>query len=521
MIKVIGYQSKAIGNEVLVEDSQGQSVQSSNPDELLSFISKDYSDKPNKIWDLKMAFDLDVFITPILKMLGVTACRELANDKHSYKGIFYIPAKVLRLEYGEHKSYIYHLQQYFPDLLNDDLQGIVNKTNEVLKALQSINMSSLALTSPIAIYEKQVLDRLNVPTIIDVPTGCEECITYAEECCRNSSEWVESFQVGHWNDGEVWQYDIASAFPYYASKLYDIRYSTFTKSNELIPSTYGFLHGKVTIYENINVSPILYRDEKDSMISPVGSWDTYITLDKLNFIKKWGIGEFKLYDGWFINFKAPVKPLEIPMQRLFNLRQQGDMVKSLVKRMAVGVAGKFLERHDDNTVGKYYNPIYAAQVRTQAMLQLAQFIYSNELQDSLVHVGVDSAMTTKRVILQQQSGMGTWREDNIGATLVMSSGRVYHGVKKPQGLNYDQIFKLIKDNPKETYYTMGLMRPQTLAESIQINDFEGLGRMKDTDSSFDLNLLQSDQDRIFQSFPITGSDLLNKKYSSKPIIISH
>jgi hypothetical protein len=63
---------------------------------------------------------------------------------------------------------------------------------------------------------------------------------------------------------------------------------------------------------------------------------------------------------------------------------------------------------------------------------------------------------------------------------------------------------------------MGLMRPQTLAESIQLNDFEGLGKMKDTDSSFDLNLLRADQDRIFSRFPSTGRDLINNKYSSNP-----
>jgi hypothetical protein len=147
---------------------------------------------------------------------------------------------------------------------------------------------------------------------------------------------------------------------------------------------------------------------------------------------------------------------------------------------------------------------------------LADFIYENQLQDSMVHVGVDSAMTTKKVNLPVQSGMGTWREENIGATLVMSSGRVYHGNKKPQGLNYDQIIKMIKDHPKDNYYTMGLMRPQTLAESIQLNDFEGLGKMKDTDSSFDLNLLRTDQDRIFSRFPSTGKDLINNKYLSKP-----
>ena len=518
MIKVVAYQSKAIDNKVLVEDSECKSILTDNTNELLQFLVTDYSNKANKIWDVKVSFDLDVFITPILKLLGLEVCKALASPTHEYKGIFYIPSKILRLDINGHKSYFYHLQQYYPDLLDDELQNVVKKTQNIMDALQSINMGSLSLTSPIAVYEKQMLDKLNLPSIIDIPKGCEEIITYAEECCRNSSEWVESFKIGHWNNGEVYQYDISSAFPYYASQLYDIRYSTMVKSKELLPkAVWGFLKGKITINENIQVSPFLYRNNEDSMISPIGSWDTYITLDKLNFLLKYNIGSFELEDGWFVNFRAPVKPLEIPIQRLFDLREKGELVKSLVKRMAVGVVGKFLERHDDDTVGKYYNPLYAAQARTRTMLQVASLIYKNNLQDSLIHIGVDSVMTSKKVEIPQQSGMGCWREENIGATLVMSSGRVYHGNKKPQGLNYDQIVKLINDKPNESYYTMGLMRPQTLAESIQINDFDGLGRMKDTDSSFDLNLLKIDQDRLFKKFPKTGKELLTNKYTSDPI----
>jgi hypothetical protein len=293
-----------------------------------------------------------------------------------------------------------------------------------------------------------------------------------------------------------------------------------TKSKEIPPTAHwGFLKGKITINDGVKVSPYLYRTPDDSMISPVGTWDTYITLDKLKFLTKYNIGTFELEDGWFITFHAPVKPFAIPIQRLFDLRAKGDLVKSIVKRMSVGIVGKFLERHDDGTVGKYYNPLYAAQARTRTMLQLASLIYRNNLQDSTIHVGVDSVMTSKKIPLEPQAGMGTWREETIGATLIMSSGRVYHGAKKPQGLNYDQIVSLIKNKPNDSYYTMGLMRPQTLAESIQINDFDGIGRMKDTDSSFDLNILRADQDRVFKDYPKTGKDLLTHKYVSEPIVL--
>jgi len=282
------------------------------------------------------------------------------------------------------------------------------------------------------------------------------------------------------------------------------------------------MKGIVTINDDVLVSPIFY-DSENGQMQPTGSWETHLTLHDYNFIRKWGIGDFKIDDGYFIKFTAPVTPMSIPLKRLFNQRGQGGLINSLAKRMATGGAyGKFLEQHEDGSVGNYYNPPYASMINSLANIQVAEFIYENNLQDNLVHVGVDSIISTKEAKLgdQDRVSMGQWRLSGIGAVLVLSSGRVYHGEKKPQGLNYNQIIELIEKHPRESYYTAHLKRRQTLEESIQLNDLNGLGRMKETTSSFDLNLMRASADRIFSDFPKTGHELLNNQYKSTPIKVN-
>jgi hypothetical protein len=280
---------------------------------------------------------------------------------------------------------------------------------------------------------------------------------------------------------------------------------------------WGFMKGIATIDDNVKVSPIFNEEGKQV----TGKFPAYITWQEYKWIKKWGIGGFKIDDGYFLKFTSYIYPMEIPLKRLFNQRGFGTITDMLSKRISTAVGfGKFLEKHEDGMVGNYYNPPYACMVVSQNNLRVAEFIYKNKLQDDLVHVGVDSVSSTKEAKYvgdQMRIGMGDWRFSGIGAMLVLSSGRVYHGDKKPHGLNYSEIVDLINKHPKETYYTANLMRRQTLDESIQLNDLNGLGKMKLTSSAFDINLLRSTTDRFYKQFPKNGYELLNGQYKSEPL----
>lgn len=530
MIKIIAYTNQVIGHDIRIQDSEGNSVQSSDANELLQFLNEPFNDKST--FAIKVAWNLDEFIAPLLRKLGIAACRELASPSHKHGPLFYIPSKVLAIHTGERSSYFYHLEQYFPDDIPvTDPMEIAALADEVMAAFQKMGLNPKKLTSPVAIYESEVLSHMVIPTIASIPGSVnEDIIHYAEECTGRL--WIQAYQVGHWMAGECWEYDLRASYPYIASKLRSLQYATYAHKKTIDEKAdWGFMKGRVTIYDDTPVHHIPYFNG-DRNTYPVGSWDTFITLHDYKFLRERNLGDFKIEDGYFIRFQTewggkkynvPVYPLEQPLKRLFNQRGMGGLVNSIAKRISTAIGyGKFLEKHEDGTVGAFYNPPYAAMINSIGNIRVAEFIYKHGLQNDVIHVGVDGVASSKEAKIPQlgrQGCMGSWRLENIGDLLVLSSGRVYHGEKKPQGLNYDQIVSLIEKKPRQSYYTTKLRRRQTLEESIQLGDLNGLGRMKETTSSFDLNLLRGATDRNYSQFPKTGQELLNGQFSSKPIKI--
>ena len=115
--------------------------------------------------------------------------------------------------------------------------------------------------------------------------------------------------------------------------------------------------------------------------------------------------------------------------------------------------------------------------------------------------------------------MGAWKMNDSTACLILSPGRVFTSDKKPQGLYYNDVTEMIKEHPRDSYYHKILKRPQTLSESIELNNLRGLGEVREFHTSIDINLARTSQDRIFKEFPHNGGELLSKKYHSEPITI--
>ncbi len=104
----------------------------------------------------------------------------------------------------------------------------------------------------------------------------------------------------------VYDYDMTSAFPRVAAKLYDTRGCDWVESGEYQPKAiYGYCKGQVTIYDWVMVSPIIYIGENGDSLSATGNWETYLTKGEIDFIRKWGIGEFKIEKGYWAIPKNP------------------------------------------------------------------------------------------------------------------------------------------------------------------------------------------------------------------------
>ncbi len=525
-LRLIAYTCDIIDNTVIIKNSEGDFVVSNDPAELLDFIGEDFTDeeRTEPYRELKVAWDIDQLAALILKLLPLSRVREIASPKHESGDIFYIPSKVLGVNVDGHKSYIYHLIQYYDDEPPpDDAFTLHAKASEVVDAFKQMGLNPYKLTSPISVYESSVLNHMEIPNILDLPNKKEfdELIEWAETGIHK--DWLENFAVGHWHSDECWDYDLQSSYGFTLSQLKSIKYAKFAKSRYFCPDAdWGLVKGRIKINEGVKLSPLVYTKNGRSCCPANGStWEDIFDINDIRFVLDNKIGDFKPYEGWYCKYTAPGQPFEVPLSRIFDLRHKGGMVKKLAKRIGAAAWGKLIFKAADGKVNQHYNPIMAEQVVTDSRLRVAQFIYQHNLQEHVIHIGIDGVLTDKKVTgLKDIVKMGEWKQSTQKDTLVISPGRVYTNEKKPGGLYYGDIMQMINDKPRESFYSANLKRRMTLTEAVELGDLSKLGTMIQTHSSVDLNLLRTGQNREFKDFPRTGKDLIDKKYYSEPVVIN-
>jgi hypothetical protein len=533
VVKTQGWTSKNTELGVVLTDGSGEYPPSTSLVELLHILCDEDSEGR-----IHFAWDLDVFVAPLLQLLDEATLKYLVHEHWlkiaNFGKILYIPSKVFGIyQFDEKPISIYSLNQYFISLEDPkDANKIWGLANILMTTLNSMGINAKSFTSPAKIYEEGILNRCSIPTAFDIKD--KECVEYAWHCCGRP--WIECFQIGYFDT--TWDIDRTSSYPAEMTKLQNTNHAIYRKSNTMIENAdWGFLKGKITINKEVKVSPITRRLPDGSIINPSGSWDDFITLDAVKFIYKWGIGTFKLYDGWFLNFTSEHKPLELPMKKLFGFRGEKDLKDQLAKRMANGAIGKFTEEHVDKVTGiikeygKYYNPLYAALVQERTRLEVGRFIYVNKLQvKDLVAVNTDGVLSTKDVGMKldpdKPRKMGGWRLTDIGPAIAESSGNVFHADKKPHGITYSAILESIEAEPNKSYYDIKGLRLVTINDIIDGKaGWNELGKMKEfATASVDLVKLMAmaktnSLDRVFSKMPQTGKDLLENHYPSGPIVI--
>lgn len=318
----------------------------------------------------------------------------------------------------------------------------------------------------------------------------------------------------------IFDYDLRSAFPEVAKELIDFRECKWIESPEYQEKAiYGYVRCEVTIYDWVMVSPIL-RETEEGLISPIGTWEEYLTKGELDFITKWKIGEWKIIEGWWAitSRKALKKPLKLPMEKLLLYKQGSELQKLLAKRMSTGVYGRTGEDWGKE-FGPNFNPVYFSEISTQVRLEVGNFLYShgigpgdNEGYGHLIHVGVDSVMLDKELDISKDT---QWRLAYEGEALIISSGLVYTALTKPKGLHLEEVLSLIKEHPRQPYYEKKIKRRLTLGDSLAQHRLGDIG--KEFEFSVSINLLNAEHDRDFKKLPQTGQQVLSRKYTSKPI----
>ena len=401
-MRIIAYKTEARDGQVLLQESTGEAVLSNDLMELFPFLLNEFEEEGQC---LKVCWDLDQTVSLFLRLLGASRCEKIRATKRGHFApfdLFYVPEKVFSVVHipTRTKTNLYGIEQYFTELEEpDDVREIEALGNLLVGELRKMDMIPSKLTSPVAIYEEAVLKKLDLPKLKDIPVKVSE---YAAHCAWRL--WIESHQLG--NFSRVYGYDMSSAFPRAAQHLVDFRDCYIKQSKEYQPNAvYGYGIGDITIYDWVMVHPIL-RETEEGLDTRVGTYPDYINKKQMDFINKWGIGEYKLKDGYWIipvQGRTLKEPLYKPMETLLQYKQGGWLQRLIAKRSSTGICGKMLEEREDE-FGPYANFVWAAEVSSQVALEVGEFLYShgigpgdNEGYSHLIHIGVDGVMLDKPV----------------------------------------------------------------------------------------------------------------------------
>lgn len=122
---------------------------------------------------LKVFWDLDASIAPILRLINIESLKVLHKTKRVQVGkfgLFYMPEKLFSVRSGKYQSSYYNLKQYAlkdEDDFSQDVMGCCFYARVVYDAFKKLGMTPKKLSSPVAVFTDCVLDHLDLPSVKD------------------------------------------------------------------------------------------------------------------------------------------------------------------------------------------------------------------------------------------------------------------------------------------------------------------------------------------------------------------
>lgn len=473
-----------------------------------------FSSGPLTSSQTKVVWDLPSFVRSVLEQLPAGTRGELSRPPYrarwgNYR-LFHLPEKVFSANKNGLEANFYDLSQYYPGepepATVEDLQSKADQLSLVLSELGIERPRSLS--SPVACFrDHPVISSVReaaVPTLFDA--GPDQLGAHEIALACTPREWVVNYQIGHFP--ELWKYDVSSSYPYWATKLPDLRQCDVVQADGVDPASgYGFFVGDFTVYPDHPLafcSPFLADRGDGVLVNFTGTVPDYpCSLDEVRCLHGYGLGEFRFKRGWSIipqddNLSYP---FAAALGTLYDLRGESPLKSHLIKRVMNGIIGRLLETRMDEEgnvleYGSSFNPLYHAMTTIPARLQVFSFIVQGGFgRGELVHVGVDGVRATRHVPLPGCAPMGGWRCSGVEPAFVLSPGAIVSPDRDFKGTGYASLLRECEGRP-------------------------GASRVGDNrEGPIDVRRLFLSQTRGFVTMPERAGDLLRGPYLSEPVLL--
>lgn len=396
-IGIVAYTAEERNSKVVVNRAcQGvaDTIETDNWEELVDFLSQDFGKALHICWSLYY------FSEAIFSRLSSGDKKAIEDNPRTFIGStkIFSTERLLGITvtrhikdnfYSKAENNFYGLSRWLPSdtEVPETAQAVEKIGYDLMAGLEKLGIYPDKLTSPIGLFAEQ-LDFEKLPTIYNFPETHIKAMNYAEAIM--GYEWREEFK-----EGEGYHYDQTSSYPFFIANLPDTRHGTISRKQK--PCQWGIVKGKLTL------------GTKNHRVLPIDINAEYFTTEEIDWVEKHNLGIFEVEDGYYFNFNGgkPYKPI---VDRLIQARQTDDaMASNLARKIAQGLSGYLDQRNKDGSMGKLYNPILAALVRSRCRLAVGDFIFDNALQDSILAVTVDGVVATKKLDLPAISKPGEWR----------------------------------------------------------------------------------------------------------------
>lgn len=476
MRRALGYNTDERGKTIVLTCSDGRTLETGDYDKALGFLLH------NQDW-WGIVPHIDRFVAALVSIMPYPLSDDISQGGEvttpTGRVLYY---RQLRL-FSINRRTFYGLQFATEDTL--DANSAIDLYPKVINSFRSMGVPEVeSLSSALGAF-RPVLNKVDFPRFQDLPDESRGLSNDATAIMGR--DWRDVYQVGAWGADEVWDYDQVSGYPAIVSGLPDIRQARYFEADTVpcdLTRVWGVLTGTLKVEKAI--SPFVWKGEGDNRLYPVGEWEDRITTDQWWLLNKYGVGQFKIDRGRFLELPETVTyPLQHVIERLYRRRSDpSPLVRKLAKAVLVAISGGFHSQYEEKD-GAEFNPIYACMTRSRCMVRTAAFIYHNKIEDNLISVLVDGCLATKRVPVENAPIMGTWRINEPSPALVVNTTYQWQGEQHPGRMYYSDVMALIREHPERANF-----------------------------GELDLNLVK--YKRAFDGYPETGADLLSCKFKSEP-----
>jgi hypothetical protein len=252
--------------------------------------------------------------------------------------------------------------------------------------------------------------------------------------------------------------------------------------------------------------------DKEVDINPTGVWEDTFMLPELQWAKAQGC-KYEILDAWW---GIPTR-VKLPLQFIYNkmapMRGESRFHDLLIKRFLNGIYGLALQTYDNGKLGDFWNAMWGATINATVAAHVATTMEKYGVLDCTTQIGVDSFSCTKHIKMDAEDALN-WKLAYSGEQLVVSSGLIYEGIKKPHGWTLEELKAEMTAHPERYRYTKKASRRMTLGDAMLKGEFTKIGSIIETDASVDLS---GKHDRYFDEVPRTGGELISQIWKSIPI----